>query len=112
MTDELKIFGKALERIQATTRSETLYEVAHGLFRFQIAVHGEEADGYIRPRGMSPLPLASIKGGPVASVIAGLENEARRIMRECLEIAGPMFTEEPCGIGPQGEFMKRVPVRF
>lgn len=87
MTDELKIFGKKFVTLQVASTGGLPRVADVGLFRFMILDDCTNCLGLIRNLGHAPSTLFQTRPGSEHEVIAELESEARRIMRECLEIA-------------------------
>jgi len=88
MTDELKIFDRTIAPLMQFEKSNN-YRLNIGLFSISIDVKmvGDYATGNIG------LTWARSNGqtfrGTRDEVVVAVESEARRIMRECFEIAGP-----------------------
>jgi hypothetical protein len=104
MTNELKIFGKVMSDKEWVADDTYRRRLGYGLFIFHVDYHS--ADHPNSPwhgvsgkvvLGTTLLKAFSAKDdrehkwiGTEAEVVTFLETEARRIMRECFEIAGPM----------------------
>ena len=128
VSDELKIFGKVMQKIPSAEAN--VFHQDYGVLRFGVyEYNGTVLQCHI---WVGTTCIASTDGcGTREKAIEWLESEARRIMRECLEIAtGPVLvgaTQPPtddCVVvttdeqyrevygKPMPEWMKRGPAVF
>ena len=98
-----KVFGREMERysvngwlLNIATLTLTVYPSATGGYRVEVMT-----GNYTHRDNRETLE----------SSIEWLETTARRIMRECFEVAGPMVAVEQMVLGDPS-YEKRCPVRF
>jgi len=87
MTDELKIFGKVM--ISSRLVEGFRYRAKVGIFSF--AIQESAGVGFTGEIAIGVSQVFSTwRRWDAVEIVSALESEARRIMRECLEIAGPI----------------------
>ena len=96
MTDTLKIFGREMKLAQPHWHI-VRHELLLGMFMFRVEeVNPGQKNGYILAGINTNLVRDEVfEAGEAEKAVAFLESEARRIMRECFEIAGPMMVTVP-----------------